>query len=91
MSKMARSPGLNLIVSDFCFLTCLMFTVRSLGKNITCLGIMCVLMEIILKVTRSPINMEMNINMGCEIVPYVSQKNAFKFKNFKGKCIFENS
>lgn len=34
--------------------------------------------------------MEMNINMGCEIVPYVShKKNAFKSKNFKGKRIFE--
>lgn len=51
---------------------------------------MCVLMEIILKVIRSPINLEMNINMGGEIVPYVwPKKNAFKTKNFKGKLIFE--
>lgn len=30
---MARSPELNLIVSEFCFLTRFMFTVRSLGKK----------------------------------------------------------
>lgn len=49
---------------------------------------MCVLTEIILKVIRSPINMEMNINMGGEIVPYVWPKKCIQNQEFQRETYF---
>lgn len=44
---------------------------------------MCVFMEIILKVIRNPINMEININMGGEIVPMYDQKKCIRNQEFQ--------